>query len=40
MAANMEVKRKAFFWQSKRNLVKREAEPKLKKKKKESKIQF
>ena len=34
MAANMEVKRKAFFWQSKRNLVKREAEPKLKKKKK------
>ena len=40
MAANMEVKRKAFFWQSKRNLVKRESEPKLKKKKKSQKFNF
>jgi len=32
MAANIEVKRKAFLWQSKRSLVKRESEPKLKKK--------
>ena len=36
MAANIEVKRKAFLWQSKRNLVKRESESKLKKKVKNS----